>query len=643
MLAKINSVLNKHFYSKENLLTFYQTELPKRVQDFRLDEVGPIMSAGTADEINGYLNNCFSFNGICVEMGRRINWYAAPNGDLEWNGGFVRHGYFMYLADAYTATGDEKYAQTIISQMLDYIHNVPPFNPEGVPYLKYKQSTWRPFEVAGRVSENWPVALKQIINSPSMTPDAFAEIFYSIYEHAKFLLQHHWRTGNHACLEVAGLGVISIFYQEFKEAVDWRNYAVDFLMNMITKQFFKDGYTEEMSGAYHWVAMRNFFAFYDIAKKNQLEAIFPSNYIQILEKASYAEFYQQKPDYSLPVTNDSNVLTRHKSQLAKLGTFINKKILLYRLSNTQEGIAPPNTSHYFKDARLAIMRSDWTSEAIYGSFDMGPWGSNHMNQDQLNFELSAFGRNLLVNCGRYRYTTSPDVDWIEEAEYFKTTASYNSVIVNGLNQMPGDATGMMELHDTYDYAKGVFSFGYGQKSISRDEIALKTSGMTSNMICSLDCVRHEREVFFSKNDFFIIRDRIVGVGPLTATQIWHMCDGDVVVMNNSCIYSTFEDANFIMLQLNPSQLNIFHGSVSPMKGWTCPHYDLKIAAPELNFTITSDTDVIFETLIIPVKGPIDNTNIPAFTKLSDGIGCTYQIKFPNKTITVAADDKLYII
>ena len=82
--------------------------------------------------------------------------------------------------------------------MLDYIHNVPPYDPEGKPYLEYKKSTWRPFEVAGRAAENWPVALGKIITSNSMTADAFAEIYYSIYQHARFLRQHHWKTGNHA-------------------------------------------------------------------------------------------------------------------------------------------------------------------------------------------------------------------------------------------------------------------------------------------------------------------------------------------------------------------------------------------------------------------------------------------------------------
>lgn len=317
-IERINGFLTTPFHSAGALLEFYRRELPRRVGDYRLDEVGPIMSTGSDEEVAGYLERRFCFNGKCVEMGDTIDWYAAPDGDLEWNGGFVRQGYFMYLADRYRATGDERYAAAVVEQMLDYIRRVPPYDPEGKPYLEYKRSTWRPFEVAGRAAENWPVALAGVIGSRSMTAQAFLEIYDSIHEHACFLRRHHWQEGNHACLEIAGLGVLSIFYREMQEAEAWRDYAVKQLMSRWREQFYDDGYTKEMSGAYHWVALRNFFAFYQVALHNGMAAIFPAQYTDWLRRAAMAEFWQQKPDFSLPVTNDSNVGTRHRAQIEKL-------------------------------------------------------------------------------------------------------------------------------------------------------------------------------------------------------------------------------------------------------------------------------------------------------------------------------------
>lgn len=639
MLKKINQTLSVPFQSKDALLAFYQQELPKRVGNFRLDEVGPIMSVGSEKEIEGYLTNKFYFNGIGIDMGEEIDWYGTPNGDLEWNGGLVRQGHFMYLADAYTKTGNEKYAQTIINQMLDYIHKNPPYNPEGKPYLEYKKSTWRPFEVAGRAAENWPVALAQIINSSSMTANAFSEIFYSIYEHAQFLLKHHWRTGNHACLEVSGLGVLSIFYREFKDADGWRTYAVHFLMEMLDQQFYKDGYTKEMSGAYHWIAMRNFFAFYQVGMNNGFAEIFPKKYIDVVTQAAWAEFYQQKPDYSLPVTNDSNVTTQHKKQLEQLSYLINKEIIDYRIRNTDYGETPPDTSHFFKDARVAIMRSDWSKNAVYASIDMGRWGTNHMNEDQLNLEISAYGRNLLVNCGRWRYTTSPGVEWLSKAQYFKKTAAYNSLLCDGYSQMPKDADGQMMITEQYDYAKGVFTGGYGREENLIDDVLLKQKGLTSSKTCMVKNTKHTREVFFAKPTFFIVKDTVTTNENHTATQVWHMAEGKVSIYNESCVYSNFNDANFIMVQLGNPSINVYKGSEIPFKGWNCPKYDYINPAPEIDFTLEGDKKIVFETLIYPVCGRANSLNLPVFKKTITQDDEIYTVSYNGKTTKISTKGK----
>ena len=90
-----------------------------------------------------------------------------------------------------------------------------------------------------------------------------------------FLRKEHWKTGNHATLEVAALGILAIFYQEFRERDAWLAYAVEFLDGMWPELFAEDGYSREMSGSYHWVAMRSFFTFYEVACNNGYEAPLP--------------------------------------------------------------------------------------------------------------------------------------------------------------------------------------------------------------------------------------------------------------------------------------------------------------------------------------------------------------------------------
>ena len=76
-IEQINQVLSIPFASSQELLDFYRKELPGRVGSYRLDEVGPIMSVGSDEEVEGYLNKRFFFNGKGVVMEGAIDWYAA--------------------------------------------------------------------------------------------------------------------------------------------------------------------------------------------------------------------------------------------------------------------------------------------------------------------------------------------------------------------------------------------------------------------------------------------------------------------------------------------------------------------------------------------------------------------------------------
>jgi len=629
LLENIDALVSTPFASLEDLLAFYREHLPKRVKNYHQEEVGPIMHKDLPGEADKFVKKIFHLGEETLDMSDGLNWYGSPSGDLEWNGGLVRHGYFMLLADEYKKTGNEIYAQTIVEHILDYIENVPRFAPVGKPYLEYKKSTWRPFEVACRVAETWPEALAKIINSEHVTPEAWGKIFYSIYDHADFLTIHHWKTGNHATLEVADLGIISIFYKEFKRADEWRKYAVDFLMDMWPKLFHEDGYTKEMSGGYHWVAMRSYFSFYEVALNNGYESIFSAEYEERLILNAMAELYQDKPDYSIPVTNDSNTKTNRKEQLERIHALFKLPEVEYRLTEGKSGKAPEHTSYFFPVARVGIMRSDWTQQARYLFFDMGRWGENHMNEDQLNIEVFAYGRPFLTNCGRWRYTTSPDAPWMSWARYFKTTRSYNSVLIDGYNQVNGDADGFMNAYDNYDYAEGWFDAGYGVDVSAIDEKELKEKGITQKKTCRVSGVEHTRKIIFVKPVFWIVRDEVTGSGGYKAEQIWHYYDGNLNKEGNVWV-TQFDDANLIVQTIgkNDIKATYYKGSEDPIAGWHCPYYDIKRPAPELRFEQKGIDSIIFHTLIFPIKGKPET--LPQFEVTNNG----YKVSFGSTEWTV---------
>ncbi|MCH6257106.1 heparinase II/III family protein [Puniceicoccaceae bacterium K14] len=634
LLSQVNGIVETPFESLDACFDFYRDVLPKRVGAYHQEEVGPTYHHDLPGEADKFVNKIFHLGEGTMDMSDGLNWYGTATGDLEWNGGLVRQGYFMLLAEEYRKTGDEKYAATIVEHILHYIENVPPFEPEGKPYLEYKKSTWRPFEAAGRAAETWPEALAKIINSKSMNAEAWAKILISVHEHAVFLRKEHWQTGNHATLEVAAVGIIAVFYQEFKEREAWLKYAVEFLDGMWTELFNDDGYSKEMSGSYHWVAMRSFFTFYEVALNNGYVDIFPENYRDRLILNSYAEFYQDKPNFSTPISNDSSTRILRREQLERMHNLFDLPDINYFLTDGKEGTKPEITSYLYPNSRVAIMRDEWSSDANYMFFDMGDWGDNHMNQDQLNLEVYAKGRHFLVNGGKWRYTTSdPDADWMPLAKYFKNTSSYNCVLVNGYEQIFGDARGTMISGESFDYADGTFDAGFGEVVPGRDEKLFRERGLSTLMEDRMPGVSHRRQILFVKPDFWIVRDTIAGPNVERAEQLWHFYDGAIAPVGGAeSAWSTqFEDSNLIVKTIGSGEMsaNSYEGQKEPfIAGWHCPYYDVVRPAPELRFEQKAKDEIVFHTLIAPVNGAV--TEAPEFSIE----GSTYKVSFNGKNFSI---------
>ena len=170
----------------------------------------------------------------------------------------------MLLADAYTETDDEKYARTVVEHMLDYIERVPPFDPTVNRTWSTRDRRGAPLRrpVGRRRTGRWPSRASFLAGNDTGGRGRYPPLRSRT---RPFFAKHHWKTGNHATLEVASLGIIGTFFSDFADAPTWRAYAVEFLMGMWDTLFHDDGYSKEMSGAYHWVAMRSFFAFYEVA------------------------------------------------------------------------------------------------------------------------------------------------------------------------------------------------------------------------------------------------------------------------------------------------------------------------------------------------------------------------------------------
>ena len=625
LLSRINKLTGNKFSSLIEVLQYYREVLPKRCPDDFEEELGPVFLQERDDLAELFLKRVFCLGDSCIDMSKKLDWQTAAKGDLEWTCTLARHHHFPVMAREYAKYKDDRYAKEMVSQFIHWINNVPkPQDSGNMEYFTEKRSNWRPLETAFRLGETWPIALTQIIESKELTPEDYAQILLSLHEQAAYLNLHRWKIGNHSIMEASMLAIYSIIFREFEETEKWLDECIQFLTNSFDMSFYPDGYSREMSGGYRWVMVKGYITLWEILQKNDFTKLLPEGFATKIKEVATAELYHLKPDFSVPVTNESNSTARRKNQLQRTLKSFNDEELRFVLSKGDKGKFPKYTSYYYKDANIAIMRSDWSEKALYLSFDMGAKGL-HSIGDQLSVDISALGRKFIANCGRWRYTSSPGgLEWMDWAEYFKSSAACNTVMPKNSTQVLSDATGEMEINNDYDYAKGVFNGGY----IRNDKIIQ---------------IRHQREILFIKPYFWIIKDSLFGRENEEdeIEQLWHFLESEKcvrIISSANAVVTNNKDANIIVIPLaSNTEMKIFKGQDNPFRGWQCPKYAQKIPAFELVLSKRGKFPMVFETLLLPVRGQAEE--MPEFYK----DGNTYIVKYSGMRWRITGEGNQFTI
>lgn len=520
----------------------------------------------------------------------------------EWTYDLNRFGFWVTLGRAYWATGDEKYAQEFVTQMMDWIHDQPPpvlANPNFAP-------CWRTLEQGIRTAGSWLDAYYYFLGSPSMTPRAHATFLKSFVEHARTLtlmtVEHPEHGGNWVTTECNGLAHIGVMFPEFTESKRWRQVAYDRLLEELDRQVYPDGVQMELTPGYHQVARRNFMSALKPAQRNGVKV--PPEYLAKLKRMYWCNLYAMRPDLRLPPLNDAGD-TAVRSTFEEAYSIWGDEEFLWGATAGAEGKPLDFTSYFFPWAGWAIMRSGWQRNDRYLLFEIGPFGTGHQHEDKLGIYLYAYGRPLLTEAGTYRYDRSK---W---RRYVLSTAAHNTIMVDGLGQHRRDLretyqstkpmTGCWETNDVFDWARGVYNSGYGPriwkdgKAMSRDH--------------DITDVRHERTVIFVKShdrtqpDYYLVIDRMLGEGAdaHTYSNLFHFDADDAVADEKTLIVSSADAGNanltLIPLATDGLRLRMVKGQEIPVQGWI-PRQDHR-AIPTAIYEKTGPPPKLFVTLLVP--------------------------------------------
>lgn len=438
-----------------------------------------------------HANNELVAHGTWHKYGAKIDWTVDHSYDHydEWVWQLNIHYCWVNLADAYWATGDEKYAKAFVRQLNSWIDQCSSLSH----YWNGVGSVWRPLDAGQRMQRNWPVIFYRFLASSSFDDESIIKMIKSFYQHAVHL-RNHPTANNWLTLEMSGLYTVGGLFPEFKEADDWRSFAINTLYEEEQKLFYPDGAEIELTPAYHAVSASSMLAVYRFAMLNGYKL--PDGFVDRLESAYELFVKLRMPDGSLPALNDSEWLSSKQYISEGLDLFPNNESFKYFVTDCKQGKSPTYSSVWMPWAGWYVMRSDWSSDAFYALFEVGPFGTAHQHEDKLSFILYAYGTRLITESGYYSYDQS---EW---RKYAISARGHNVVRVDGKDQNRralsgrGDVNLMTNpLNNTwisnkdYDYGEGTYTEGFGPE-------------------CD-NTVTHHRSIKFIKNKCWIVTDTFI--------------------------------------------------------------------------------------------------------------------------------------
>lgn len=566
--------------------------------------------------------NCIS--GIARSV--NIDW-TFPNGEIdflfdpteikgprnhEWLWQFNRHSQWMHIARAYTATGDERYAQVFEKQLLKWIAQTDIIDNWNGP-----GSAWRTIECGLRLLGSWPVAFDGFRKSPTLSDAALLLMIASMHRQSVHLTAHP-TTRNWLMMESNGVYTFSSLFTELKDSAENKKIASSRLLAELEVQILPDGMHNELSPDYQSVVFGCAANFCSLARSLGAGNEIPAGFIKLIRDTVDAAILLSTPALTQPRTNDTFTIR------TEVYTGRAEEILgsdpTYRYINSKraEGTPPAGktASVYLPYAGFAAMRSDWSADALYLCFDVGPLGTAHYHQDMLNINIFKGSRELIYDDGGGQYEISA------AREYAVSAYGHNTVLVDGLGQFRKGPMMYTEPYDAgwiscdeFDYAAGEYRDTFGCE-------------MTKPAV-------HKREVRFAKPDFFIVADTLTSADSQVHDYeaIFHLDTTKIIPVagyRNSVMSCYGGEYEIAIIPLDDAAADVELCTVSAatepqMQGWYNGRNESNLhKAITISRKVSGVKNFRFSTLFIPVRAGED---IPEIVNLGSG---TYSISINGK-------------
>ncbi len=458
---------------------------------------------------------------------RYLNFSEVGDSKITWE--LNRHQHLVTLAKAYRLTGREEFANELFSQWFDWQNRNP--YPMGINWASS-------LEVAFRTI-SWLWVWHLMADTPIVPPDFYQACFRQLGvsgRHIEKYLSTYFSPNTHLLGEGVALFFLGTLCPNLSRARRWQGIGWSIVLDAAKRQVRSDGMYFEQSTYYHVYALDFFLHGRILAAANGQRI--PKEFDETIERminflatvgqtgvpprlgdddgGRVFDPRRNRPGHLLdPIATGAALFKRPDWKSVAMGA---REETLWLLglqglkdfdSLADEPHAPRSAA--FVESGVYVM-ADAVPVKAQLVIDAGPHGSlsgGHAHADALSIQVSAAGRELLIDPGTYCYVSEDN-----SRNEFRGTAAHNTLQVAGLDQAN---------------PKSPFSW----EAFVDTKVESWISGSTfelfrashSGYVRLRQPVVHRRWIFHLKSRFWLVRDVAAGEGEEALDIFWHIAPG----------------------------------------------------------------------------------------------------------------------
>lgn len=537
----------------------------------------------------------------------KLSYRSQAAGSSKWIMELNRHSHFYWLGQAYLLTRQKKYAHEILIQMQGWVDQNPYL--QGIHW-------YSGLEMALRLI-SWSWALNCI--EPELGDRKnYTGIFQALFNQAQFIARHRVKfssANNHLIGEATGLLLAGLLFPN--QGADWRRTALQILETEVEKQILPDGMSAEQSTHYLGFVLE----FYLIAASlcYHQQSLSP----KILERFERAaEWMHDLRDKTgkLPAIGDGddsfvffqNVahencdsllnaigLLTGKPELCR-GNWSNDLKTFFWLGGhpdytrfREQTLRPRKKtgSRLLPDAGYTLLNS--SSQKHQMLFDCGPLGMPplcaHGHADALSILLSLENESVLMDPGTLDY-----YDRLTWKNYFRGTSAHNTISVDRQDQS--------EIASYFVWRnQAQTQICHWQSTTNFDWVIAEHNGYQRLR----HPVIHRRHIFYRRDHYWILLDRLLGYGRHLFEQNFHFAPEGRLRRQNDLFVWEKESVRLWLAPINPDSTNpvIYEASLNPIRGWISPAFQEIRPAQTLTIAQTTGCSAQMGVVLWPGKQP----------------------------------------